>query len=64
MSSEVVASWIGAVATTGSAVAAVMAWRAARAAFGAAENLTMLEAARWHDELTPTFTVKIEPFNP
>jgi hypothetical protein len=64
VSSEIVATWIGAGATLGSAVAAGMAWKAAKASSDAAGELTALEAARRHDELTPKFTMKIEPFNP
>lgn len=64
VSSDVVATWVGAVATMGSAVAAGMAWKAAKSSSDAAGELTELEAARRHDELTPKLTVRVEPFNP
>lgn len=41
-----------------------MAWRAAKSSSDAASELTVLEAGRRHDELTPRFTVKVESFNP
>jgi hypothetical protein len=37
---------------------------AAKAAADATRELTSLEAARRHDELTPEFTVTVAPFNP
>jgi hypothetical protein len=64
MSSEVAVSWVATVATLGSAVAAVMAWKAAKSSAKATGELTDLEAARRHDELTPEFTAKVEAFNP
>ncbi|MCW2780634.1 MAG: hypothetical protein JWR35_1083, partial [Marmoricola sp.] len=64
MSSDVVATWVAAVATLASAVAATMAWRAAASSANASGELTALEAARRHDELTPQFTARIEPLNP
>lgn len=64
MSSEIVATWIGTVAAVGSAVAATMAWKAATASAKTAAELTALEAARRHEELTPKVTVRVEPFNP
>lgn len=50
-------SGLSAVAAVAAAVVAVLAWRAARAAATAATVLTQLEQGRWHNELTPRFTV-------
>lgn len=64
VSSEIVAAWVGAVATMASAAAAGMAWRAAKSSADAASELTQLEAGRRHGELTPRLTVQVEAFNP
>jgi hypothetical protein len=50
-------SALSAVAAVAAAVVAVLAWRAARASATAATVLTQLEQGRWHNELTPRFTV-------
>jgi hypothetical protein len=64
VTSETIAAWISTTAAIATAGAACMAWMAARASSGAARDLTALEAARRHEELTPTFSVRVEPFNP
>ena len=59
-----VAAWVSAAGALVGAVAAVAAWRAADASARVSRDLTAIEAARRHQELTPNLGWRIEPLGP
>lgn len=63
MNSDDAATWVSAAAAALSAAAALAALGTARAAGRAARDLTKIEAARRHQELTPAFTAQLVPMN-
>jgi len=59
-----VAAWVSAGGALVGAVAAIAAWRAADASARVSQELTAIEAARRHQELTPVIRWRIDPLGP